>query len=103
MAKEKKIKNEDGSENSTSKSVVWLKINAYISDKERLNKGVYAFDEVPERLSKLGKKDCEVFEGGEVDSKVLAEIGKWAGLSNVVEMSDEDILATVVKVPEPYL
>ena len=103
MAKKINKKEEGADESAVSKAIVWLKVNAYVSDKERLNVGLYAFDVVPERFYKLSKKEVEVFADGEVPSKILGNIGKWAGISNAEEMDDEALLEVLVKEPVPYL
>lgn len=74
---------------------VWLKTKAYIEADERLDPGVYGVTEVPERLSKLTREDCEVFEG-EVPTKRLYAIARWAGI-NPDGVDPEDILAKVIQ------
>lgn len=68
--------------------IVWLKSRAYINDTERIDAGVYYFDEVPQRLASMGKDVCVVFEG-EVPSKELAQIARWSGVNPDGRQTDE--------------
>lgn len=86
---------EDDGENSNGAVVIWLKVRAYISDTERVEKGVYAVDAVPERLRKLGKADVEIFEGDVPTGKLIA-MAKWCGIGNADDLEPEQIFSKVV-------
>lgn len=92
-----------GGESSDGKAVVWLKQQAYVSDTERLNAGVYAMDEVPARFAKLSKREVEIFADGVVPSRKLVEIAKWAGFKHTEEMEDDEILSKVIASPVPFV
>jgi DNA-binding PadR family transcriptional regulator len=92
---------EDG-DLSDDNAVVWLKTQAYVNDKERLNAGVYVMDKVPERLTKLSNREVEIFADGNVPARKLVDMAKWAGFNHTEEMEDEEILKKVVSVPVPF-
>lgn len=98
MAKGKRTDTPDTLDTPSTKgmSIVWLKTRAYTDETFRLDKGVYVFEEVPARLTKLGKVDAEIFVGS-VPSGKLNQIARWCGITNADEMSDEDILAKVIR------
>ena len=80
----------------SGKSIVWLKIKAYISDKERLDAGVYKMSSVPERLQKLSSNYCEIFNGG-INSRKLAEMAKWAGITHQEDFAnDSELLDRII-------
>lgn len=86
---------ERGTTEQATEKIVWLKNRAYIDDKQRVESGVYiVVGALPDRLSKLKSDGLEVFEG-EVPSRKLAEIARWAGL-NPDGMDDEEIFEKVV-------
>lgn len=98
LLKEAKAKAEKGnSGENTQKNdapkgevIIWLKSRAYINDTQRVEAGLYLVDEVPARFKKLQADACEVFEG-EVPSRKLAHIARWAGM-NPDGVEDEEIL-----------
>lgn len=95
-------KNSKNTESANRKVVVWLKNTSYVNETQRLDAGVYAFDEVPHRLKISGKRDVEIFEDGIVPSKKLNQIGEFCGLKNPQDMEDEEILAKIISEPKPY-
>lgn len=91
-----------GGDNADGKVIVWLKNTAYINDTQRVNAGVYAMDEVPARFAKLSRKECEIFKG-DIPSRKIADIAKWAGLKNIEDLTDEEFLNKVISEPQPYV
>jgi hypothetical protein len=83
---------------------IWLKIKAYVSDKERLLAGFYVTPkgQFP-RLKKIATRHCEIFTDA-IPHKKLYDIAKWAGL-NVDNFtgSDEELIEKLQTVPKPYL
>lgn len=92
-AKNAVVKAEAGKEQA-SKVLVWLKSRAYINDTERVEAGVYLVEKCPERLARLKSDTCEVL-AGEVNSRKIAQISRWAGL-NPDGMSDEELLSKLI-------
>lgn len=80
--------------------IVWLKIRAYADDTQRLDSGVYKFEAVPVRLSKLSANECEVFEN-EVPTRKLIQIARFMGM-NPDGVKDEEILKKVVSEPKLF-
>lgn len=89
-----------GSQATSGNLIVWLKSKAYIEPKKRLDAGVYMFDVLPARFSKLPASACEVFEKA-VPSKKVAQIARWAGI-NADGVEDEEILSKVITEAKPY-
>ena len=83
---------------------IWLKIKAYVSDKERLQAGFYVTPagQFP-RLRKIATRHCEIFTN-EVPRKKLYDIAKWSGFNlDAFNGSDEELIEKLQTVPKPYL
>lgn len=84
-----------------SRYIVWLRTRAYINDTERVDAGVYAYDEVPERFRKLPRRSVVVYEG-HLPTRELKEIARWAGVNPDEYSDDAELEAVIVSEPKPF-
>ena len=74
------------------KFYLWVKKKVYINDEQRVDKGVYAVDEVPERFE---NSRAVVVYKKEIPAGSLAVIARWCGI-NPDGRDEEELLALVV-------